>query len=328
MLDQEHTVARDARIHKSPLIDGADVPEARDEQAALHALDELLERRRGARTLQPESPRKRRGLHALLVGPETIVGEVFEHAILDPDRTPHGVSFARERRRQEIGILRIGNDRHTLIDDLLSDPIAAATLGEEAPSLVGGSRIEREGEQAEQIAGCGRLEHNRVFARIERRGVVCPVRFAHRARGEQRRSCRAGPIVMRRSRPSRTLPVGRAHRQGMHNGRGRMIPKQACRIRHGAGARDAMDEPRGHEPGAPRGAGCGAHRIGAARRIEIGRRFGKRGHLGVHLRRQQRHQLRVFRGELCQPLACLHRTREPGIVEQVRTDTRDAFAEP
>src|SRR5437660_9932533 len=81
VLDQEHTVARDARIQKSPLIDGADVPEARDEQAALHALDELLERRRGACTLHPESPRKRRGLCALLVCPETIVGEVVEHTI-------------------------------------------------------------------------------------------------------------------------------------------------------------------------------------------------------------------------------------------------------
>src|SRR6185503_15037443 len=128
LLDQKHSVPRDPGIQQGALVDGSDVPEPRHEQAALDTFDQLVERLRHPRAFEAIASRERRRLDALLIRPEAIVGEVLEHAVLDPRGARHRQSLAGEWRGEQIGILRVGRDSDALIDHLLPDAISTATL--------------------------------------------------------------------------------------------------------------------------------------------------------------------------------------------------------
>src|ERR1035437_9263254 len=89
VFDEERAVSREACVQRRARIHLAEIPESRDENAARRGSDHLLGRRVAAGHLHRAKTTIR--TRVLLLCPEARVGELLEHAILDPD-------FAIERQ--------------------------------------------------------------------------------------------------------------------------------------------------------------------------------------------------------------------------------------
>src|SRR6185369_2325722 len=79
VLDQERPVAREAGIEDRSLIDGAKIPEARDEEAALRGANQIVHRRRAARHTDRTAGTGRRAL--LFLRPIPVVVEILQNAV-------------------------------------------------------------------------------------------------------------------------------------------------------------------------------------------------------------------------------------------------------
>src|SRR5690606_23407344 len=135
VLDEKGAIARETSIENRARIDRPNIPESGDEDSALGIGDHLFDAAVAATHAQRPDLRPR--LDALLLRPITIVREIPHDAVLDPRGARRGQSLTREGVGVRLGIVRIGGERHALIDDLLADLVSAALLAEEAATLVG-----------------------------------------------------------------------------------------------------------------------------------------------------------------------------------------------
>ena len=169
---------------------------------AAHHLESAREVRRQIPPPPPPPPPPPVGCDALLLRPEARVREVLQDAVLDPHAPLERKALAVERLREEIGIGRIGVDRHALVGDLFADLVfrrRASRTGSRPSSADAG--VERAAQLRNEIGDGLRLEHHRVHARLDRRRD-CGTRPPSAQRGHRARRDRSLPSRARRPTPS------------------------------------------------------------------------------------------------------------------------------
>jgi hypothetical protein len=313
-------------IEDRPRVDLAQVPEPRDQHAARGGCDHLVHG--GVPAHHHHRGRATGGLAALTLGPEAVVGEFAENAVLDPDAALHRHSLAVERVAEQLRVVRIGDQRDALVDDPLADPVAAARLGEGAAALVRAARVHGEAHQPDEVGDRLRLEDHRVAARLDRHRVAREARLLAGAACDPLRVDLA-PVRVVRAGPPAAGAVGGAHGERVVGAGGAVVGEEAAVVAERAGAGRGHDEAGGLE--VARG----------ARHLQRGRR-GPRARLGRQFRRcsrsirarsryccgpSARHRLGVLRRQPRERLALANGAEQRLVREVVRRDHRAAPSE-
>jgi hypothetical protein len=86
-----------------------------------------------------------------------------------------------ERSTEQLRVGRVGEERHTLVDDSLADSATSAAFRERAATFLGGARVERVARALDKITDRLWLEDDRIAARLDRLWVPRQPRFLDRS---------------------------------------------------------------------------------------------------------------------------------------------------
>ncbi len=177
LLDPPHAVARQPGQHDRSSVDQPHIPEARDQQAALHALDHVVHRRRRLRAFEDVVHRAGSRVLLLLLRPEPGVGEVLEDAVLDEREARRRNAFIGAWRGRQVRVHRIAVEVQLFVEHLLADAALAILAGERAAAFIGRARVEAVGQEADEIGNRLRFEDDRVDAGLDRLRLARPDRL-------------------------------------------------------------------------------------------------------------------------------------------------------
>ena len=201
-------VARHAGVEQRLRVDDADVPEERDQQPAPRRLDHLVDRLIAAVHHQAHARRRRGGRLALLVRPEPVVGEVLDHALLDPGDRPAA------RPSGPIGVCRSTVLPMSLrIVTLSPNTFCPSFVAPRSAPLMklrpffGGARVERLQHQRQEARRRAGLEDDRVGARLDGARLARRQCLGGGGLGDRRRVDRGDVLHPGRARPSRSGAV-------------------------------------------------------------------------------------------------------------------------
>src|SRR6185503_7232409 len=161
-------------------IDTADVPEATEQQAAIHRLDHVVERNGRLRTLHDAVAWSRRRLFTFLFGPEARVNQVLQHAVAYKHEFLCREAGLCGLRAGQFGMPRIAVDVYAFVEDLLAQFRLSARRGERAAALFSTPCVETESKEPEQIGYGLRLQNRGIHAGLENSWVASVQRFANR----------------------------------------------------------------------------------------------------------------------------------------------------
>ena len=209
LVDPPHAVARQSREDERARVDQADVPEARDQEAAIESLDHVFGRHRRLGALEDVVDRPGRRLRACAPAPSSASTQVLDRARLDERHPRRRNPFGGARRRGQVGVHRVAVQVQPFVEQLLAEARLAVLGREGAAPLVSRARVERVGQEPEQVGHRLRLEDHRIGRRLDGFGVLRTDRLADRLRRYARRVefrqievipgvvARAGPVSAR-----------------------------------------------------------------------------------------------------------------------------------
>ena len=157
-LDAVGAVAGHAGKAERAGVGGANVPEARDQDAVLGIADQVFERR--AVAVEREVVGRGFCFQALVLRPVAIGDQLLQFAAVDPDLAADRLAVVAERQRREHRVGRVGIERQR------TEP--AVEFAEGRAALVARALAEAvPGRHAEQVADRLRFQHHRRRARFE-----------------------------------------------------------------------------------------------------------------------------------------------------------------
>src|SRR4029079_14389636 len=130
----------------------------------------------------------------------------LQNPVLDPDLTRQGKPLSIERLRKKLRILRIRENRHSLIHDFLTDLVSTALFGECTAAFISGARCKRATHQLNEITNCLRLENDSVSARLDGDWILRKLGLLNRLPGELRKVDLI-PVLMFGTDPSRSRTI-------------------------------------------------------------------------------------------------------------------------